>query len=95
MVDTLVLEASLRVRVRVPPGAPRIIMEEDIDFFEFAELMQKYEQALDGVEFALEQKEGEHEGEEVWQLDIDGQTMFFPTFDEVKVYLDKLVVERN
>jgi hypothetical protein len=33
--------------VRVSSGAPRNIMEEDIDFFEFAELMQKYEQALE------------------------------------------------
>ena len=70
-------------------------MEEEIDFFEFADIMQKYEQALEGVEFALEQKEGEHEGEEIWQLDIDGQIIFFQSFDEVKVYLDKLVVERN
>jgi hypothetical protein len=70
-------------------------MEEDIDFFEFAELMQKYEQALGGIEFSIEQKPGPQEGDEVWQLDIDGQTVFFQNFDEVKVYLDKLVVERN
>ncbi len=70
-------------------------MEEEIDFFEFAEMMQKYEQALEGVNFALEQKQGDQEGEDIWQLDIDGETIFFQNLDEVKIYLDKLVASRN
>jgi MFS superfamily sulfate permease-like transporter len=70
-------------------------MEEEIDFFEFAEMMQKYEQALEGVNFALEQKQGDQEGEDIWQLDIDGETIFFQNLDEVKVHLDKLVASRN
>ncbi len=68
---------------------------EEIDFFEFAEMMQKYEQALEGVNFALEQKQGDQEGEDIWQLDIDGETIFFQNLDEVKVHLDKLVASRN
>jgi hypothetical protein len=35
---------------------------------------------LSGVEFSIEQKPGPQEGDEVWQLDIDGQTMFFQNF---------------
>ncbi len=70
-------------------------MEEEIDFFEFAEMMQKYEQALEGVNFAVEQKQGDHEGEDIWELAIDGETMYFQNLDEVKVYLDKLVASKN
>ncbi len=70
-------------------------MEEEIDFFEFAEMMQKYEQALEGVNFAVEQKQGDHEGEDIWELVIDGETMYFQNLDEVKVYLDKLVASKN
>jgi hypothetical protein len=70
-------------------------MEEEIDFFEFAEKLAKYEEQLPGVEFSLEQKQGSNEYEEIWSLNIFGETKDFVSLDDALMHLDGIIEQRN
>ncbi len=70
-------------------------MEDEIDFFEFAEKMSGYEERLPGVEFSLEQKQGLTNTDEIWVLEIFGETKNFLSMQDAFEYLDKIVKEKN
>jgi hypothetical protein len=68
---------------------------EEINFFEFAEKLAKYEEMLPGVEFSLEQQQGMYDHEEIWSLKIFGETTNFASLDEALERLDLIVEQRN